>query len=43
MLSKWFKEHKGEKLTIDIFNHVENMVGVLSETIRLKEYLRKLH
>lgn len=43
VLSKWFKEHKGEELTIDIFNHIENVVGVLSETIGLKEYLRKLH
>ena len=43
VLDKWFKEHKGEKLTIDIFNHIENVVGLLSETIRLKDYLRKLH
>ena len=43
VLSKWFKEHKGEELTIDIFNHIENVVGVLSETIGLIEYLRKLH
>lgn len=43
VLDKWFKEHKGEKLTIDIFNHIENVAGLLSETIRLKDYLRKLH
>lgn len=43
VLDKWFKEHKGEKLTIDSFTHIENVVGLLSETIELCEYLRSLH
>lgn len=43
VLSKWFKEHKGEELTIDSFNHIENVVGLLSETINLQEHLRGLH
>ena len=43
MLDKWFKEHKGEVLTIDAFTHIENVVGLLEETIKLREYLRRLH
>ena len=43
VLDKWFKEHKGEVFTIEYFTHIQNVVGLLSETIRLKEYLRKLH
>ena len=29
VLDKWFKEHKGEALTIDSFTHIENIVGAL--------------
>jgi len=43
VLDKWFKEHKGDTLTIDSFTHIENIVGVLEETIKLKEDLRNLH
>ena len=43
VLDKWFKEHKGEALTIDSFTHIENIVGALDETIKLREYLRGLH
>lgn len=43
VLDKWFKEHKGESLTIDTFSHIENVAGILSETIRLQEYLHNLH
>lgn len=43
VLDKWFKEHKGEVLTIDAFTHIENVVGLLEETIKLREYLRRLH
>lgn len=43
VLDKWFKEHKGDTLTIDSFTHIENIVGVLEETIKLKEHLRNLH
>lgn len=43
VLDKWFKEHKGETLTIDSFTHIENVAGLLEETIRLREYLRSMH
>ena len=43
VLDKWFKEHKGETLTIDFFAHIENIVGLLEETIRIKEELKNSH
>lgn len=43
VLDKWLKEHKGELLTIDNFTHLENMVGLLSETIQIREDLKNLH
>lgn len=43
VLDKWFKEHKGEALTINTFTHIENVVGLLEETIKLREQLRELH
>lgn len=43
VLDKWFKEHKGETLTIDAFAHIENIVGLLEETIRIKEELKSSH
>ena len=43
VLDKWFKEHKGETLTIDSFTHIENVVGLLEETIRLREHLGRMH
>ncbi len=43
VLDKWFKEHKGEILTIESFTHIENVVGILAETIKLREHLRQLH
>lgn len=43
VLDKWLKEHKGEELTIDSFTHISNVVGLLSETINLREHLRSLH
>lgn len=43
VLDKWLKEHKGEMLTIDNFTHLENMVGLLSETIQIREALKNLH
>lgn len=43
VLDKWFKEHKGETLTIDSFTHIENVVGLLAETINLREHMRSLH
>ena len=43
VLDKWFKEHKGEELTLETFSHIENICGSLSETLNIKEYLRNLH
>jgi len=43
VLAKWFKSHKGEALTIDSFTHIENVVGLLAETIKVQDGLRKLH
>ena len=43
VLDKWLKEHKGEMLTIDNFTHLENMVGLLSETIQIREDLENWH
>lgn len=43
VIDKWFKEHKGEKITLQHFTHIENMVGALSETIRLQTELSKIH
>lgn len=43
VLDKWFKEHKGETLSIDSFTHIENVVGLLRETIAIQEQLRALH
>jgi hypothetical protein len=42
VLDKWFKSHKGETMTIDSFDHIANMVGLLAETIKVQEGLRKL-
>lgn len=43
VLAKWFKEHNGETLTFDSFTHIENVVGLLAETIRMQEHLRGLN
>ena len=43
VLDKWFKEHKNESLTLESFTHIQNVVGLLAETIRLREHLRDLH
>ena len=43
VLDKWFKEHKGEQLNIENFEHIENIVGLIEETISLQEHLRSLH
>jgi hypothetical protein len=37
------KAHEGEVLTIDSFTHPENMAGILSETIQIREDLKNLH
>ena len=39
VLDKWFKSHKGEALTIHTYSHIENIVGLLIETIKVQESL----
>ncbi len=43
VLEKWFKEHKGEALTIDSFTHLENIVGAITKTLQLENDLINLH
>lgn len=43
VLDKWFKEHKGDELTLETFSHIENICGSLVETISIKEHLKNLH
>ena len=43
VLDKWFKSHRGETLTIDSFEHIANVAGLLAETIKIQEDLRGLH
>ena len=43
VIDKWLKEHKGKELTIDNFTHLSNIVGALSETIKLIESLEEMH
>ena len=43
VLAKWFKEHKGEALSVDSFGHIEDIVGIITETIDLQKHLKKLH
>lgn len=43
VLDKWFKSHKGKTMTIDDFDHIANVVGLLAETIKVQQGLRELH
>lgn len=43
VLDKWFKSHKGETLTIHSYTHIENVVGLLMETIKVQDSLRDKH
>ncbi|MCL1881832.1 MAG: hypothetical protein FWF76_06605 [Oscillospiraceae bacterium] len=43
VLDKWFKSHKGETLTIEDFEHICNVAGLLAETIKVQKGLRGLH
>jgi len=43
VLDKWFKSHKGKTMSIDDFDHIANVVGLLEETIKVRESLRSLH
>jgi len=43
VLDKWFKSHRGETMTLASFDHIENVVGLLAETLKVQEGLRGLH
>ena len=43
VLDKWLKSHKGEVLTIDSFDHIANVVGLLTETIKVQVDLKSMH
>ena len=43
VLDKWFKSHKGEALTLESFTHIENIVGLIAETIRIQNELGEMH
>ena len=43
VLDKWFKSHKGMTMTINNFDHIANVVGLLAETINIQESLQNLH
>lgn len=43
VLDKWLKSHKGEQLTIDMFTHIENIVGLIEKTIAIQDSLRAMH
>ena len=40
VLDKWLKSHKGEFMTFERMSHIENIVGLLAETIRIREALK---
>jgi len=43
VLDKWFKSRKGETMTIDDFDHIANVVGLLTEAIKVQDELRAMH
>jgi len=43
VLDKWFKSHKGKTMSIDDFDHIVNVVGLLAETIKIQDELASLH
>jgi len=43
VLDKWLKSHKGKTMSIDDFDHIASVVGLLGETIKIQEKLRSLH
>jgi len=42
VLDKWFKSHKGEVMSDKDFEHIQNVVGLLAETVKVQEGLRGL-
>ena len=41
VLDKWFKSHSGETLDLEKFSHIEKVVGVLLETVKIQASLQK--
>lgn len=39
VLDKWFKSHKGQILTLDKFDHICSVAGILQETINAQKIL----
>lgn len=39
VIDKWLKSHKGENLTIDYFNHIKKIAGIIEETINIQKQL----
>jgi len=39
VIDKWLKSHKGENLTIDYFNHIKKIAGIIDETINIQKQL----
>ena len=39
VIDKWLKSHKGENLTIDSFNHIKKIAGIIEETIKIQNEL----
>ena len=39
VIDKWLKSHKGETLTIDSFEHIKNIAGIIEETINIQKEL----
>ena len=43
VLDKWFKSHKGKTMTIDDFDHISNVVGLIAETMKIQRDLQQMH
>ena len=43
VIDKWLKSHKGKTMTIDDFDHIANIVGLLTETIKIQNELKEVH
>jgi predicted helicase len=41
VLDKWFKSHKGEDLDLEKFTHICKVAGIIAETIKVQEELRR--
>ena len=37
VIDKWLKSHKGELLSLDYFNHIKKIAGIIEETIKIQK------